>query len=150
MNFVGPYPIEDVIERVSAKVSLAEIVDGAAALQAVLDSPPDKSPALYITSSETGGPEKYSGSPVIQDASVQLFVMLLVRSAKRERLGQGAKEKATDVIKQLRETLIGWTPHEAFTPLTFNAKRDERYAAGWYAGQHIFVSGYRIQNQPTD
>ncbi|HEY0465998.1 MAG TPA: hypothetical protein VGC79_17420, partial [Polyangiaceae bacterium] len=119
-------------------------------LDSALATPPNTSPALFVLATERGGPIKYTGPMTIQDADVQLSIVLMVRSAADERHGAGAKREARLVIAQLRRALIGWTPDEAFAPLAFYAGRDDRYSAGWYAGQQIFASGYRIQNQPTD
>ncbi len=129
---------------------LAKLVGGAADLTAALAAEPNAQPAIFLVATERGGPAKFTGPPTIQNVDVQLSVVLMVRSAAQERRGEGAKLKATEVITQLRRSLIGWTPDEVFAALSFTASRDDRYEGGWYAGQQIFAASYRIQNQPTD
>ena len=147
MNVVGPFPASDVAARLKAKVPLAKLFGTAADLDAALENPPNASPALYVLVEERGGTEKYSGPMTVQNADVQVKVVLLVRNVTGERLGTGARQKADEVIAQLRAALIGWSPSPDFNALTFSAGRDDRYRAGWYAGQQIFRSDYRIQNQ---
>lgn len=149
MSFVGPFPASDVEARLKAKVPLAKVVGTAADLDAALENPPDANPALYVIVEERGGPEKFSGPMTVQNADVQVKVVLLVRNFTGERLGTGARKKADELITQIRAALIGWAPSSEFNALTFSAGRDDRYRAGWYAGQQIFRSDYRIQNQAT-
>ncbi len=143
------FPIEPVIERIKASVPLAKIVGDAADLEAALESQPNASPAIYVVRSENGSPAKYSGQVTIQNVGVQLTVALLVRSSAGERMGSGARVLFDQVAEQLRVALVGWTPDDAFVPITFLASRDDRFKTPWKAGQEIFQTNYRLQNQPT-
>lgn len=147
MSFVGPFPVEEAVEHLRQHVALAKVVGIAADLDAALESPPNASPALYVLADERGGPVKYGGPVVVQNVDVQLKVVLLVRNVREERTGAGARRLADQVITQIRAALVGWAPSEAMNALSFIAGRDDRFRAGWYAGQQIFRTDYRIQNQ---
>ena len=146
---VGPFPVEDVIERLDARVPLARIVGTSADLASAVDTPPNASPALYVLSSERGGAIKYSGPVTQQNADVALTIVILVRNVAGEKRGLGARKLARQVIAQVRAALIGWTPDDAFNGISFSAGRDDRYRAGWLALQEIYRTDYRIANQVT-
>lgn len=142
------YPLADVIARLDDKVPLAKSVGTAADLQTALKTAPSVKVALYVLGFDRGGPVKYSGPGVsIQNVATQLQVVLLVKHASGERLGTGARQLADQVIAQIRAALIGWVPADAFEPISFRAGRDDSYQAGWYAGQQVFDSGFRIHNE---
>jgi len=144
---VGPFPLSEVMTRLRAKVSLAKVIGTAADLDAAVEVPPNAQPALYVLMDERGGPNKYSGAVTIQNVDVSLKIVRLVRSAAGEKRGSGAREKADELTAQLRAALIGWTPGSAFEAITFSASRDDRYRAGWLAGQEHFQTSYRIQHE---
>lgn len=145
MSFVGPFPTEDTILRLRQRVLLAKLVGAAADLDTALDSPPTTTPAVYVVTDERGGPVKYTGPVVIQNVDVQIKVVIFVRNVREERLGVGARKLADQVIEQVRDALIGWVPCDAMSALHFAAGRDDRYKGGFYAGQQVFRTEYRIQ-----
>ena len=142
------FPVADVIARLAAKVPLAKAVGAAADLQAVLKTPPNVKVALYVLAFDRGGEIKYSGPNVsVQNVNTQLQVVLLVRHSAGERVGAGARKLADDVIAQVRGALVGWAPADAFEAISFRAGRDDNYLAGWYAGQQVFDTAFRIHNE---
>ena len=141
------YPVADVIERLGTKVPLAKSIGTAADLQTARKTAPNVKVALYVLAFDTGGDIKYTGPVTVQNVRTQLQVVILVKHSGGERLGTGARKLADDVIAQIRAALVGWVPSDKFDPLTFRAGRDDSYAAGWYAGQQVFDSGFRIHNE---
>lgn len=142
------YPVADVIERLGAKVPLANSVGTAADLVTARKAMPNVKVALFVLSFDTGGDIKYTGKNVtVQNVRTQVQIVLLVKHSGGERLGTGARRLADDVIAQIRAALVGWAPTDAFEALSFRAGRDDSYLAGWYAGQQIFDSGFRIHNE---
>lgn len=143
---IGPFPVSAVIDRLRAEVPDARLIGTAADLRTAVESQPNASPALYVLVSERGGEIKYSGPPTLQNVDVQITVVLLVRHAGGETTGRGARATADGVIAQIRRALLGWAPQDGFAGLSFNAGRDDSYRAGWYAGQEIYTTQYRMQN----
>lgn len=145
---VGPFPLAEIVERLRVRVPAAKTVGLVADLNAALNTPPNAQPALYVLCSERGGPAKYTGPGcLIQNCQVQITVVLLVRHASNERTGSGARSRANEVLAQVRSALIGWTPDDAYNALTFRSGRDDHYQAGWYAGQEVYDTDYRIQTE---
>jgi len=144
---VGPFPLSEVIQRLRAKVPLAKIIGTAADLEAAVDVPPNAQPAVYVLMDERGGQSKYSGQATIQNVDVTVKIIRLVRSVAGEKRGSGAREKADELTAQIRAALIGWTPGSAFQALTLMSGRDDRYRAGWLAGQEHFQTSYRIHTE---
>ncbi|MDO5625013.1 MAG: hypothetical protein Q4G71_10015 [Pseudomonadota bacterium] len=143
---IGPYPVQPLIDRVVTQCPKARLVGSAADLDTALRTPPNTSPAVFLLTQERGGQEKYSGATAIQNVSVDVTVVVLVRNVAGTH-GTAARGEADALIAELRAALVGWTPDEAFNALTFSAGRDDRYAAGWYAGQQIFKTDYRLRNE---
>lgn len=148
----GPFPVPPVIERLASQVNAAKSVGTAADLETALETPPNASPALYVLIEERGGTAKTapgragpSDGPYVQIVDVVIKLVLLVRSARGERLGTGARELADQVIGQARQALLGWSPEAAFEPITFRAGRDDSYRGGWLAAQQIFHSRYHLR-----
>lgn len=142
------FPVADVIARLAAKVSLAKAVGAAADLQAAIKTPPNVKVALYVLAFDRGGDIKYTGPGLsVQNVNTQLQVVVLVRHSAGERVGAGARKLADDVIAQVRGALVGWAPADAFEAISFRAGRDDNYLAGWYAGQQVFDTAFRIHNE---
>lgn len=149
---VGPFPAAPLVARLIERVPRAKVVGTVADLTTALnpETPPNASPALYVVINERGKPIKYTGpGVVVQDCEVTVGVVLLVRNAQGERLGTGARTLADLVITDIRAALLGWTPTDAFNALSFLAGRDDSYRTGWYAGQQMFRTDYRMQQQVT-
>lgn len=149
---VGPFPVAPLVARLIACVPRAKLVGTAADLATALspETPPNASPALYVVIDERGAPVKYAGSQlVVQNCEVTIAVVLLIRNAQGERLGTGARALADLLITDIRAALLGWTPADAFNAIHFIASRDDSYRTGWYAGQQMFRTDYRMQQQVT-
>lgn len=149
MSFLGPFPIEDCIERLRLRAPILKIVDGAAGLAAALASPPNNAPAAYVLKTERGDKVKYMGPVAQQNVDVNVQVVLFVRSAAGERTGAGAEVLMTQVESEVKAALFGWSPTDAFGQLWFQAQRPEPYAAGWLVRQLIFGTDYRMSQQVT-
>ena len=145
---VGPFPVFRVIERLRQRADCLLEVGSAADLKTALEQNPRVAIAAYVTSAELGRPIKYTGPTAIQNCDVTLRVVLFVRDYTHERTGAGARETMdTLIIPQVREALFGWTPEDAFNAISFQAGRDENYAAGWLVSQQVFGTDYRLSQQ---
>lgn len=147
---VGPFPVSDVIERLRERASVLLEVGDAADLSTALAQQPRVGVAAYVTAAELGKPIKYSGAVAIQNCDVTIRVVLFVRNFTGEATGSGARQQMdTEVIPAVRRALFGWRPDDAFDALSFQAGRDERYAAGWLVSQQVFATDYRMSQQVT-
>lgn len=147
---VGPFPVSAVIERLRESALVLLEVGDAADLTTALAQQPRVNVAAYVTAAELGKPIKYSGSIAIQNCDVTVRVVLFVRNFAGEATGSGARQQMdSEVIPAVRKALFGWTPDDAFDALSFQAGRDEKFAAGWLVSQQIFATDYRMTQQVT-
>jgi len=145
---VGPFPVSAAIERLRLRAPSLLDVGNAADLATALTQQPRVAPAAYVTAAEIGRAIKYTGPVAIQNCDVTLRVVLFVRHYGAEHTGAGAREQMdSEVIPQVRAALFGWAPVDAFEALSFQAGRDESYAAGWLVSQQVFGTNYRMSQQ---
>ena len=147
---VGPFPVSSVIGRLQQLATVLLEVGDAADLTTALAQQPRVAVAAFVTAAELGKPIKYSGSIAIQNCDVTVRVVLFVRNFAGEATGSGARQQMdAEVIPAVRKALFGWTPDDAFNALSFQAGRDEKFAAGWLVSQQIFATDYRMTQQVT-
>lgn len=147
---VGPFPVSSVIDRLRRLATVLLEVGDAADLTTALAQQPRVAVVAFVTAAELGKPIKYSGSIAIQNCDVTVRVVLFVRNFAGEATGSGARQQMdAEVIPAVRKALFGWTPDDAFNALSFQAGRDEKFAAGWLVSQQIFATDYRMTQQVT-
>lgn len=147
---VGPFPVADVIARLTALAPVLLQVGDAADLTTALAQQPRVAVAAFVTAAELGREIKYTGPVAQQNCDVTLRVVLFVRHYGSEGTGSGARQQMdSEVIPQVRKALFGWTPSDTFDALSFKAGRDETYAAGWLVSQQVFGTDYRMSQKVT-
>lgn len=146
MTLSGPYPASKVIERL-ATVSALRLVDGAAGLQAAVESPPRAVPAAYVLVEETGTPTGDYTDRYAQPMTTTVKVVLWTRHAAA---GTGAKAAAVmeDIERAVRTALRDWTPGYPFEPLWVSNSGNDQFFGGQLTRQVIFRTQYRDQEQP--
>jgi len=146
MSLAGPFPASAVIERL-ASLDALRLVDGAAGLQAALESPPRAVPAAYVLVEESGRePGDYTGR-YAQPMTVTVKVVLWTRHASA---GAGAKAVADmeSIERAVRTQLRDWSPGAPFEPLWVSNSGADQFFGGQLTRQVIFRTHYRDQEQP--
>ncbi len=146
MSLVGPFPASRVIERL-ASVSELRLVDGAAGLQAALESPPRAVPAAYVLVEESGQPSGDYTGHYAQPMTATVKVVLWTRHASA---GAGAKASAAmeGIERAVRSALRDWTPGHPFEPLWVSNSGADQFFGGQLTRRVIFRTNYRDQEQP--
>lgn len=146
MTLAGPFPASAVIERLS-RVPELRLVDGAAGLQAALDSPPRATPAAYVLVEEAGAePADYTGH-YAQPMTATVKIVLWLRHVGD---ASGAKAAAAMelVERAVRSALRDWAPEHPFEPLWVSHSGADQFWGGQLIRQVIFRTHYRDQEQP--
>lgn len=147
MNFVGPFSIQSVIERLKG-LDAFKVVAGAAEFDAAATATSAPTPAAYVllaaekASGDRGGT---TGGLVTQRVDVLLGVVYCVRNQARADLGSGAVVDHEHYTALARSRLLGFTPVGAQMPIEFQAGRLMRYGAGTLWWQDTFRTQYRIE-----
>ena len=147
MNFVGPFPVADAIERLRAEVPELKIVSGAADLGTALAQQPPAVPAAYVlcedTSREAHG---YTDDTLAQDTRVVVQVVLFVRNAAQQNVGTAAERDMAALATKVRLALLNWSPTPGeILSLQSLAGRNESFKGAMLCRQEIFRSGYTIE-----
>lgn len=121
------FPTAAVVERLMGAESIA-LVGIAADLNAALATPPRAMPAVYVITSTSGGPIKYSGSPTQQERVTTLVLLCWVRNHGTAAASRAAMDA---LLATIDARLAGWAPNDACAEVQFVASRDE-----FAAGQH--------------
>ncbi|MEO8135545.1 MAG: hypothetical protein ABI831_16390, partial [Betaproteobacteria bacterium] len=129
-DFVGPYPISDVIARLTASTLIKE-VGTAADLKTALEQKPSVVPAAYVVIEERGGAVKAVTGVFIQDVAVAIQVVMMVRNYKASATGAGAAAEMEALETEVRSLLVGKRPSGAFHPNSISGARAEIFAAGY-------------------
>jgi hypothetical protein len=141
----GPFPIADVIARLTATVPALRLVGNAADLQAALKTPPLTTPAAFVLGAEKGDVPRGDTGRLVQMIQVAVQVVLWVSNYAGGGGGSGARTEMDSLQTLVRTALINWTPDaDAFDVLNFQADRDESFAAGNLISQTIFRTRYRL------
>lgn len=145
MSFVGPFPASVVIERLAQRPEL-RLVDGAAGLQAALESPPRAVPAAFVLTEESGRELADYTDSYAQPMTVTVRVVLWVRHAAA---GTGAKaSKEMEALERaVRTALRDWSPPRPFEPLYVANSGGDQSFGGQLTRQVIFRTHYRDQEQ---
>lgn len=144
---IGPYPLADVITRLSDPGSPLRHVGNAADLQTALTQQPRALPAAFVVRQERAEPSRgASGGVLVQRMAVDVIVVLYVRNVAQSESGAAALSDMTALATYVRSKLLNWASDPAvFEPLAMNASRDQAYAGGLLVSQELFRSAYRIE-----
>ena len=143
---VGPFPVNETIERLKAQVPTLKLAGNSADLRTALKTAPNAVPAAYVLAEEKGDKPNFgTGGVTIQSVIVAVQVVLFVRNFAQELVGSAARREMDELIAAVRIALVGWKPTDKFMQLSFQAARDESYDAGLLVCQEIYRSQYRIQ-----
>lgn len=143
---VGPYPLQDAMERLAAVTALRE-VGTCSDLVAALNQTPRALPAAYLVLREDGHePRGASGGVLIQHTDVFVCVVLYVNNYRDQATGSAARAEMSGLISAVRTRLLNWRPASfGAVPLSFKASRDEPSKPGTLITQEIYKSHYRIE-----
>ncbi len=135
------FPTADVIERLQASAEL-KFVGLAVDLQAALNTPPRVDPAVFLIASSSGGPIKFSGSPVQQERISSLTLITWVRNHGTPAAVRAEMDAALAAIDA---RLAGFSPgNPPFGALRFTASRDEFAHASWLVTQSIYECSWNF------
>jgi hypothetical protein len=140
----GPFPAEAVIARLQTLAAL-RVVGGAAALEQALKVPPRAFPAAFVVTRESGQkPADYTDA-YAQPMSVDVIVVLWVSHAGSQDNGAAAAAAMSQLEREVRTCLRGWSPTNPFEPLFVRASGQDQYTAGQQLRQVVFSTEYRDQ-----
>lgn len=140
----GPFPVEAVIARLQTLSSL-RLVSGAAALEQALKAPPRALPAAYVLTRESGRrPGDYTDA-YAQPMTVDVVVVLWLGHAGQQDTGAAAAAAMSQLEREVRTCLRGWSPPSPFEPLWVRASGSDQYLGGIQTRQVVFSADYRDQ-----
>lgn len=146
MSLAGPFPASAVIGRL-AELAELRLVDGAAGLQAAVESHPRAVPAAYVLVEESGSKSGDYAEHYAQPMTATVKVVLWTRHAAG---GTGAQAAAAmeGIERAVRSQLRDWSPGHPFEPLWVSNSGADQYFGGQLTRQVIFRTQYRDQEQP--
>jgi hypothetical protein len=147
MNFVGPFPVADAMERLRAQVPDLKFISGAADLATAIAQQPPAVPAAYVLSEDTSREAHgYTDDTLAQDSRAVVQVVLFVRNYSRENTGAAAERDMTALATKVRLALLNWSPVPGeILSLQSLAGRNESFKGANLCRQEIFRSGYTIE-----
>ena len=106
----GPIDLAPIITRLQAEVDGLRLIGGAADRAAVKRIPTQLPAAFVLDGRETAEPPKGGSSQVVQRVRASFGVLLCTRHYRASERGAAGRDAERDVIGQVREALMGWTP----------------------------------------
>lgn len=139
------FPAAEVIARLSDKVRALREIGNSADVRTAIESQPRAVPAAYVLVEERGEkPAGASGGVLIQQVSVAIQVVLIVRNYRQSDTGAAARVEMDVVADLVDGALLNWTV-PGFKPVWFTAGRDERFESAQLVHQRVYGTGRRIQ-----
>lgn len=141
MSFLGPFDAAATLARLQAHVGLCKGFGLATDLEAAIKNPPAALPAGFLVVSERAGDSDGLTGLLMQDVSVQVEVVWMVRNHSPV----GALVDMRAVIQQGRSALLGWQAPDTDAPMIAGTKQDIQYSGGVLISSDVFRTSYTIQ-----
>lgn len=139
------FPLAAVIARLEGVPEIA-LVGNAGGLSEALETPPRKTPAVFVLAETQGGPISFNGTPVQQDRTTAVKFVVWVRNH-----GGAAKASAEmdAVLAAIDQQMTGWSPGgDAFSAMQFVANRDEFEYGAALVNQAVFECNWNFSATP--
>lgn len=94
-------------------------VDQALALASIQANPPRQVPAAYVVPTSSMAGPNTTGTQEVRQRKTVRFGVVVVQRVHDDAAGSKRAEEIETLTEHLEAILVGWTPGEAFTPITF-------------------------------
>lgn len=142
---VGPFSVAPVVERVRTITTLAKVA-GVANLAAALAESTPQTPAAYVMLSAERAriADQGSSGALVQMIDVSITVALAVRDYASR--GETHTDALTGALRDLRGSLLNWTPDGADLPLELSEGRLLQFghAVLWWADVYRTTYSLRV------
>lgn len=149
MSFVGPLPLQPIVDRLTAELGRDwKAISGAADLAAAQAAKSPATPAAYVLLG-TDQPREPQGSSqrLIQGVTGRFGVIIAIRDYRASQRGAGEAVELIERIGQVRQALLGWRHPDGNGTSTRlgGTGRVLQFADGVIWWQDIFSAEYHIR-----